>query len=51
MIADKAERRMGTKDRVFWKPTGKYGDIMKNEKEKKEKGKKKKKIITERQKP
>lgn len=38
MIADKAERRMGTKDRVFWKPTGKYRHIMKNKKEKKEKG-------------
>lgn len=42
MIADKAERRMGTKDRVFWKPIGKYGDIMNSDKEKKEKGTKKK---------
>lgn len=38
MVADKAERRVGTKDRVFWKPIGEYGDIMNNEKEKKEKG-------------
>lgn len=39
MVADKAERRMGTKDRVFWKPLGKYGDVMNNEKEEKEKKK------------
>lgn len=37
MVADKAERRMGTKDRVFWKPLGKYRDVMNNEKEEKEK--------------
>lgn len=36
MVADKAERRMRTKDSVFWKPVGKYGDIMNNEKEEKE---------------
>lgn len=37
MVEDKAERSMGTKDRVFWKPIGKYGDIMNNHKEKKQK--------------
>lgn len=40
MVADKAEGRMESKERVSWKPTGKYGKIMNNEKENKEKGKK-----------
>lgn len=50
MVADKEESRMGTKDRVFWKLIGKYGDIMNDEKGKKEKGCEGE-IITERQKP
>lgn len=40
VVADKAERRMGSKERVSWKPMGKCGRIMNNGKENKEMGEK-----------